>query len=167
MTLAPSPRLRRPVAAALASAALVAVVTGVLVSVGGVGGSGTVPLSGSGLAAVGSDQATAAPAAPAGRISISGGVAGLYPGASLPLVLTVVNPEPFKLVVTSVTTTVASSSAQCPGTLLGATPFSGKQAVPAHGSAHVTVTATLAHSAPNACQGAHFPFHYSGLAKKE
>jgi hypothetical protein len=47
------------------------------------------------------------------------------------------------------------------------TPFSGKQSVPAHGAGQVTVTATLDHSAPNACQGVTFLFHYSGLATKK
>ena len=138
----------------------------VLASVGVAGGSGRILLSGSGRAAVGDSAHPARRAGTSGRFTISGSMAGLFPGASLPLVLTVANPEPYKIVVTSITTTVGSPTTQCPGTLVTVTPFSGKQSVPAHGSVHVTVMASLAHAAPNACQGVTFPFVYSGLGKQ-
>ena len=147
------------------AALLVTAGAGALASVGVAGGSATFPLAGFGDAFGGSVHA-GPPAASGGRFAITGNVAGLFPGASLPLVLTVANPEPFPMLVTSISTTVSSPSSQCPGSLVVVTPFSGAHAVPAHGSSQVTVTASLAHAAPNACQGVTFPFHYSGLAQK-
>lgn len=162
------PAIRSRTGTAFRTTLLGTAVAAVLASVGVAGGSSDIPVTGSGIAAVGASTRVAAPRAASGGIfAITGNVADLYPGASLPLVLTVSNPESFSIVVTSITTTVGSPSAQCPGTLMTVTPFSGQQAVPALGSSHVTVTASLAHAAPDACQGAIFAFSYAGLAKKK
>jgi hypothetical protein len=161
------PAIRSRTGPAFRAALLGTAVAVVLASVGVAGGSSDIPLSGTGVAAVGASTLAAPRAASGGNFAITGNVAGLFPGASRSLVLSVFNPEPFTIVVTSVTTTVGSPSLQCPGTLMTVTPFSGKRSVPAHGAGQVTVTASLDHSAPNACQGVTFPFHYTGLAKKK
>lgn len=158
--------LRRWAGFALWAAVLGAGAAGVLASVGVAGGSDHVRLTGSGGAEVGGPTPSmprAAAATPT-PFAITGKVAGLYPGGSRPLVLTVSNPNTVKIVVTSITTTVSSPSTKCPASLVTVTPFSGSHTVAANGSGHVTVTATLAHSAPNACKGVHFPFLYTGLA---
>jgi hypothetical protein len=122
----------------------------------------TLVLSGAGTA--GAPVATSAAAA--GSFRISGSVAGLYPGAQLPLVLTVTNPKYFAIVVSSLSVAVAAATPGCGAANLTATSFSGNLQVPALGTAAVSLQVTLAHSAPNACQGVVFPLHYTGLASK-
>jgi hypothetical protein len=163
---APGRLIRRHLARAFGPVMALTVAACVLVTVGGAGVSETIPLSGSGAATLSSSSSAIVSSGHGGPFPISGGIAGLYPGASLPLVLTIANPEPFAISVTSVTTTVVSPSAQCPGTLLTVTPFSGTQSVSAHGTSDIIVTVSLAHAAPDACQGATFPFLYNGLATK-
>ena len=96
--------------------------------------------------------------------SIAGGLTGLYPGLTAPLVLTLSNPGQTQITVTSVTTSVGDASASCPAADVSVSAFSGRLVVPAHGSAALTVSATMAHTAPDACQGAVFPFTYTGQA---
>ena len=116
-------------------------------------------------AAVRPDPRTGRPAA-GGEFSIGGGATGLYPGTTLPLVLTVSNPEGFRITVVSIATTVGDASGACPASYASVSAFSGHVRVPARGTATVTVSAALAHSAPDACQGAFFPFSYSGEATR-
>jgi hypothetical protein len=144
-------------------------VTALLVALGAAASSPRTPayadtlvLSGNGTA--GAPAATSA--ATAGSFRISGSVAGLYPGAQLPLVLTVTNPERFAIVVSSLSVAVGPAMPGCGAANLTATSFAGRLHVPALGTAAVSVQVTLAHSAPNACQGAVFPLHYTGLAGK-
>lgn len=125
------------------------------------------------FAVVGAGAATVTPSvsAPAtsserSGFSISGSVSGLYPGASLPLVLTVSNPHAFAIDVTSVTTSVGTPNAGCASSKLTVTPFAGNLVVADHATATLTVTATLSHDAPDACQGVVFPLQYSGTAVK-
>jgi hypothetical protein len=101
-----------------------------------------------------------------GTFKIAGSVGGLYPGQSKPLVLTVKNPQGFKIVVTSMTTKVKNASATCPASNLTVSAFSGQLAVPANGSAKTSVVVTMAKSAPDACKAVTFPLVYSGLAKR-
>jgi hypothetical protein len=96
--------------------------------------------------------------------SISGGVTGLYPGKTRSFVLTVTNPQKVAITVTSITTTVSNASAKCAAANLKVTKFSGNLVVKAGKTAQATVDATMAHSAPNGCQGAHFPLLYTALA---
>lgn len=96
--------------------------------------------------------------------SIAGGVTGLYPGLTAPMVLTVSNPGQTQITVTSVTTSVGDASASCLAGDVSVSAFSGRLVVPAHGSATLSVSATMAHSAPDGCQGAVFPFTYTGQA---
>ena len=100
-----------------------------------------------------------------GSFAISGSVAGLYPGASLPLVLTVTNPLKEAITVMSIATTVANASSLCVSGNLTVSAFQGSLAIAPGGSATTTVLATMAHAAPNACQGQVFQFQYSGTAK--
>ncbi|HEV2372380.1 MAG TPA: hypothetical protein VGS19_09430 [Streptosporangiaceae bacterium] len=96
--------------------------------------------------------------------TISGKVGGLYPGAQRHLTLTVTNHQLYAIVVTSLTTTVSAASAACGASNLTVASFSGQLSVPANGKASTTVQVSMAHSAPNACQGAVFRLHYSGQA---
>ncbi len=121
-------------------------------------GAGAAEVSPSPSSEVASDQT--------GRFGISGSVTGLYPGASMPLVLTVSNHQEFTIVVTSITTSVGSPSPACVSANLSVTPFAGNVSVPPEGTSNVTVTVTLSHSSPDACQGAVFPLQYTGTAVK-
>jgi hypothetical protein len=96
--------------------------------------------------------------------AITGSVSGLYPGRTLPLVLTVYNPRARTITVTSLSTTVGNASSHCVKSNLDVTTFSGQLPVPPRGTAAVTVKVTMAHSAPNSCQASIFPLHYLGTA---
>lgn len=133
----------------------------------GAGHPADIDAGGSGTAVVATSPSTAVPPGLAARFSINGSVNGLYPGASLPLVLKVSNPLAFAIDVTSITTAVGTPNAGCAGTNLLVTPFAGDLPVPAKGTATATVSATLNHSTPDACQGVVFPLTYSGTAVKQ
>ena len=94
--------------------------------------------------------------------TISGSVSGLYPGAALPLVLTVTAPKSYSITVSSITTAVKSQTNGCTSTVLTVSSFSGSLSVPAKQSAQTTVLAQMDHTAPDACQGAKFRLIYSG-----
>jgi hypothetical protein len=98
--------------------------------------------------------------------TIGGDVGGLFPGDSVQLVLTVSNSFNFPIDVTSITTEIGAPNPGCVGSYLTVGAFSGHLAVPAGGSAQLSVPTTLSHAAPDACQGAVFPLTYSGLAVK-
>lgn len=131
----------------------------------GVGHPTVMIVGGAGAASVSPTPATAS-AGQTGRFGISGSVTGLYPGASLPLVLAVSNPHQFTILVNSITTSVGSPSAGCLSTNLKVTAFVGSLSVAPKGTSNVTLVATLSHSAPDACQGVVFPLQYSGTATK-
>jgi hypothetical protein len=96
--------------------------------------------------------------------SIAGSVGDLFPGKTLPLVLVISNPAKVPITVTSIATTVGAASVHCGAPLVKVTKFSGDLAVKADKTRDITVHVHLDLSAPNACQGALFPFTYSGLA---
>jgi hypothetical protein len=96
---------------------------------------------------------------------IAGSVAGLYPGFTKVLVLTVTNPQFFRIVVTSITTTVKGASSTCLASNLSVKAFSGQLSVPGRGSAKVSVPASLALGAPDACIGATFPLSFHGVGR--
>jgi hypothetical protein len=98
--------------------------------------------------------------------TISGSVGGLYPGLSTQLVLTVVNSQSYKIVVTSITTRVGAPKAGCSASNLIVGAFAGDLKVKAHESAELSVPVALSHAAPDACQGAVFPLTYSGLGRR-
>lgn len=130
----------------------------------GAGPSAGLTINGAGAASVSASTSGQAPPGHSDAFGISGSVSGLYPGASLPLTLTITNREPFLIVVTSISTSVGKPKAGCDATNLGVTQFTGELRVPSGGAAQLTVTATLAHAAPDACQGAVFPLRYAGTA---
>ena len=95
---------------------------------------------------------------------ITGSVAGLYPGVTLPLVLTVRNPQHFKITVLLIKTTVATPSAGCAASNLAVGSFWGHLVVPSTSAASTSVHVTMMHSAPDACQGRVFVLHFAGVA---
>jgi hypothetical protein len=101
---------------------------------------------------------------PPDSFSISGGVAGLYPGAVLPLELTVRNRWDFTIRVRTIVVTVTGAASSCATGVLSVSSFSGGVFVHPGQSVEETVWATMAPSAPNACQGASFTLHYNGTA---
>ncbi len=101
---------------------------------------------------------------PPHAFSISGRVGGLVPGRAAALVLTVSNAERVTINVTSIVTTVGDASNRCRGTNVSVAPFDGHLSIPGGATGRATVQVTLAHSAPDACQGAKFRFVYRGLA---
>lgn len=129
----------------------------------GVGRSTAAP--GSGVLNSAPTPAGTPPVRETGPIHITGSVAGLYPGESLPLALTVTNARTTAVTVTSVTTTVGNASALCTKKNLQISAFKhGALVVPAGGHATVTVQATMALAAGNACQGVEFSLTYHGKA---
>jgi hypothetical protein len=108
------------------------------------------------------------PAEPATPVAftVSGSVTGLFPGSVGTLTLRLDDLEPFAIVVTTVTTTVAGAPTGCPPADLAVAPFLGGVSVGGHRSATVTVAVTLSHSTPDACQGALFALRYAGTARK-
>jgi hypothetical protein len=101
---------------------------------------------------------------PPHAFSIAGRVGGLVPGKAAALVLTVSNRERVTINVTSIVTTVDDASNRCRRTNVSVAPFEGHLSIPGGGTGRATVQVTLAHSAPDACQGAKFHFVYRGLA---
>jgi hypothetical protein len=139
----------------------------------GLAGSGSGPrpdqmsLSGYGSSGVAGRAASSAPKVTTnGTFKISGTVAGLYPGLTKSLVLTVTNPQGFAIVVTSLVTKDKAASVSCAASYLAVGAFSGHLSVPAHGSAKTSVHATLSAGTPNACKGKTFPLVYSGAARE-
>lgn len=132
----------------------------------GAGNPGGFTVIGVGAAVVSPSPSTRVPPGQSDRFTISGSVTGLYPGATLPLVLTISNQEAFPISVTSVSTSVGSPSAGCAASNLTVTQFAGSLTVPAKGTATLTLMASLSHDTPDACQGVVFPLQYSGMAVK-
>jgi hypothetical protein len=108
-----------------------------------------------------------APGTRAHSFSIAGTVGGLFPGNTSALKLKVSNPQTVAIEVTSLTTTVGDAAIGCAAANVTVSAFSGHLVVPAGKARKATVFVTLVHSAPDACQGAQFPFTYHGLATKE
>jgi hypothetical protein len=98
--------------------------------------------------------------------SISGDVAGLFPGAAVLLPLKVTNLKRFSITVTSIVTVVEKASASCSASTVQVAPFTGTLHLPPKGTATTTVVVMMHDDAPDACQGVHFAFHYQGWATK-
>jgi hypothetical protein len=94
--------------------------------------------------------------------SISGNVSGLFPGAILPLKLTITDAKRFGIIVDTVSTSVGTSSTTCSAKNVTVSTFSGHLHVAARHSAQLSVQVEMHHSAPNACQGTRFTFTYTG-----
>jgi hypothetical protein len=157
--IAVGPTVAVAAAAAVLAAAVLAAPTGA--------GAGPLAFTGIGRSTA-APVATAPVGAPAvraaGALAVTGSVAGLYPGVTLPLPLTVTNRSAKQVTVTSLTTSVANASKQCKRANLTVSPFTGAAVVAAGGSALVTVQATMALQAGDACQGAVFVLTYHGKA---
>ena len=152
---------KRLIAPALACTAGIAVLTGA----GGGPASPTATGSGTGVAQPASWTLVGPPVGPMiGGFGITGSVTGLYPGAQKPLTLHLVNHLNVALTVTFVTTSVTSPAAQCAPTNLTVSTFSGHVTLPSLGSASMSVTVRMAHTAPDGCQGVVFTLAYRGLA---
>jgi hypothetical protein len=102
----------------------------------------------------------------AAKFSVSGSASGAYPGGNLPLPLTVTNQYPFAITVTSISIQVGNATSNCPAANLTPMNFTGSLAVPANGTASVTLGVMMVSGAPNACQGVTFPLTYTATAVK-
>jgi hypothetical protein len=96
---------------------------------------------------------------------IAGSVDGLYPGATLPLELRIVDRLRSPITVTSITTSVGSASRRCSASLVNVSDFSGHLVVQPGRPAVAVVHVTMQHGTPDACQGTAFPLVYSGRGK--
>jgi hypothetical protein len=155
-------------ASAVAAVAVAVLATAAWASASG-HAQGTVVLSGQGSARPASLAGWASQSSVAGNgssFSISGRVSGLYPGAVLPLTLTVTNSRSFPIDVTSISAAVGAPGGGCAASNLMVTSFSGQLLVPGQGTRHAVLHVTLRHAAPNPCQGVVFPLSYSGTAVK-
>jgi hypothetical protein len=104
---------------------------------------------------------------PDGRVfSIAGSLTGLYPGGVEPLVLSVTNTHGYPIVVTALFTRVGDATPLCGPANVRVSEFNGHLRIPPMEAARATVWVTMDHSAPNACQGAVFPFAYRGIARQ-
>jgi hypothetical protein len=153
-------------------AAVIALLVGAICTAGWIDSAASpwsLVLVGYGSSAERAPGAANAPGAPSPRtitptFSIAGKVSGLFPGKTLPLVLTLGNPNKRTIIVTTVTTTVENATSTCAAKTVSVTGFSGHRAVGAGKTGKVTVRVTMKTSAPNSCEGKSFPFHYTGKA---
>jgi hypothetical protein len=95
--------------------------------------------------------------------SIAGHTSGLYPGRTVPLVLTLTNLDNVMISVTSVSTAVGQPSRTCAADHVAVTRFAGRVVLRPRQTSRVIVAVTMDRSTPNSCEGAVFPFRYSGL----
>jgi hypothetical protein len=117
------------------------------------------------LSALAALSPTGAPAAPVKEFLLGGDVSGLYPGAELPMAVTVTNPLPQVIVVTSVrAATVGSDRGGCDPSLVTSPGWTGSVRVASGGQANVFVAIRMSGSAPGACQGATFTLQLTGTA---
>ena len=124
---------------------------GVLAAAGAYGGTASAYWS-----AGGSGDGVAVTAAAPTITAVPAGAAGLYPGGTTTLPVTVSNPGDAALTLSTVTPgTITSPTAGC-AAVVAATAPGTLPVVPAHGSVTVNLTVTMGVSAANACQGASF-----------
>jgi hypothetical protein len=95
---------------------------------------------------------------------ISGRVAGFYPGASVPLVLTLRNGNSFAISVTSVEVSVRPAGSGCGPANIEVGSFHGPVVVAAEDSATAEISMRMVEDPDDACQGATFPLDYRGAA---
>jgi hypothetical protein len=102
------------------------------------------------------------------NFSIAGNTAGLYPGGTVQLPLTVENPNQQDIRVTGLTVSVVGTSASsCAASNLRTTDYTGPGfVVPGKGSRTISLPVTMARSAPDACQNVTFSLSYAGKAEK-
>lgn len=100
------------------------------------------------------------------HIGVSGDVAGLYPGASLPLRLRLTNPYSFDVIVTSVEVTPAAAAEGCGPEWIRADALSAPVALGKKGSATTDITLRMHGDAPDACKNATWALAYAGAVTK-
>jgi hypothetical protein len=98
--------------------------------------------------------------------TMSGSVAGLYPGAVKPLPVTLTNESNFPIRVTVAPVTVEDANTGCTADNIRVTVPAGATEVPKNGTATVALTVRMRNSPPNACKNATFPLTYTGTATK-
>lgn len=102
------------------------------------------------------------------NFTIAGHTAGLFPGGTVQVPLTVENPNEEDIRVTLLTVSVAGTSASaCSASYVQTTNYTGPGfVVPGNGSAAISLPVTMSHSAPDACQNVTFSLSYAGEAKR-
>jgi hypothetical protein len=95
---------------------------------------------------------------------ITGHVRGLFPGRVKTMKVTIRNPYPFQIHVTSVRARVVSSSTACPAKAIRVTPWKGRLRVRAGRIRHLTLTVRMKPTAPQGCAGLRFTLKYQGKA---
>ncbi|MGH9042583.1 MAG: hypothetical protein ACRDZ3_20405 [Acidimicrobiia bacterium] len=95
---------------------------------------------------------------------VDGNLQGLYPGGTLPLVITLTNHNEFAISVTSVAVSVDGVNPDCPGTLVVPGPFPGPVPVPGDDHSIVKVPLHMAGDTPADCEGAKFSLAYDATA---
>lgn len=109
-------------------------------------------------------QATAPPPPPK-MFTISGDVAGLYPGSQKPLRLTITNKATAPIYVFYIRVdSVSVNRSGCPASSVWSPDYLGSTRIPRLGTGTVTIPVFMRSSAPNACQGATYTIRYTGSA---
>lgn len=103
------------------------------------------------------------PQPPSKAFTINGNVTGLYPGATVPLVLNLANPESQAIVVHTLQVTVTKAPAGCATSMVTVAPFGAAISVPARAARTRAVNVTMSPAAGSACMGT-FELTYSGQA---
>lgn len=96
-------------------------------------------------------------------MGITGGVAGLYPGADATLRMEVINPHDFAIRVASVAVTVHSAP-DCAASLLRVDTAVRDVDIPQSRTGIVPLDVHLDRRAPDACQGVTFPLTFTATA---
>jgi hypothetical protein len=99
-----------------------------------------------------------------GRLAIRGTAAGLYPGASGRLHLTVRNRNPFAVRVVSLRTAVGSAGRGCPAGAIRPGRLRQPFRVRGRGVARLTLPIRMSGDAPRACSGRRFPLSFRARA---
>jgi hypothetical protein len=113
-------------------------------------------------------EAQTSPVATA-TFSLKGTAAGLFPGASRPLRVSVVNPYRFAIKVTSLGVRVTPDLARraCPpGSYIRVSKLARSLRVPRRSSRRTSLRIRMLYGAPKACRGATFPLRLSATARK-
>lgn len=101
------------------------------------------------------------------NFTMEGSAAGLFPGATVQLSLTITNPNEEDVRVTAVTVAVAATSnSSCSTSFLDPTNYAGPGfVVPGNGSNAISLPLTMSRDAPDACQNVTFTLSYGGKAE--
>lgn len=99
--------------------------------------------------------------------TIEGSASGLFPGATVPLLLTIRNPNDEAISVKTVTVSVAAASLRsCDTSVLHTTDYAGPGfVVRGHGSKVISLPLAMSRRASDACQKVTFTLSYDGRAE--